>query len=199
MSWFKNIFSSNSRGRSNTHRGDAAGTQPILKGSNKIDTQKLEAVAVVFEALDRFRKGNLLYVDFKRNAVTISAPLAQLFIYEDKDWQNFLHNLHLWAVCQYNINEYTRNYNKLMADAEAEAYHNKNMQRAEADRQPLTDAERRLARMRAAASFDSSKADHRSTLPNLQFVVIGAIDGEPLAVARLKDGVYETLPVPDHE
>lgn len=171
----------------------ATDQKPAIRRS--IDTRQLEALAAVFEALDRFRKGNLLYVDFKRKSVTIAAALAELFIYDDQEWQNFLHNLHLWTICQYNISDYKRNYTRAMADAEAEAFRNKNEQTPDADREPLTEAERKLARMRAAATFDQEQRDRRTTMPDLQFVVIGAFDGEPLVVARLLDGRYETLPV----
>lgn len=187
MNFFRNLF----------HRQPKTAQQQPAVTHRKIDTQQLQALAVVFEALDRFKRGNLLYVDFKRRSVTISAALAELFIYDDQEWQNFLHNLHLWTICQYNISDYTRNYTKAMANAEAEAFRSKNQQTPDANRQPLTDAERKLARMRAAARFDDEQRDRRSTIPDLQFVVIGAADGEPLVVARLLDGRYETLPVPD--
>lgn len=162
-------------------------SRPVVK--HKLSEQQLEQLSLVFETLDRFRKGNLLYIDFKRKAVTISVTLAELFIYDDDEWQKFLHNIHLWAVCQWNISEYTRSYTKAMADAEASVYKEKKEQ--------TTVADRKLARMQAAVDFDRDKVKNGTTLPDLHFYVLGLLDGEPICVARLLDGRYETIPIPD--
>lgn len=159
----------------------------------------LQQTAILFETLGKFKSAGLIYYDFRQNIVTIAQVLAEHFIYSDKEWQNFLHQCLLWASYQYSVSEYTRIYTKVQADAEAEAYRVKNEQRPESMRQPLTDAERRLARMRAVSRYDSEHPHTPVTPPEIQFVILGAADGKPLAVARQLNGRFETATVPDED
>ena len=158
----------------------------------------LEGLAVIFETLNAWRRAGLLYVDFKRNTVTIAQILAEYFLYEDKSWQKFLGDIHRWAVYEFSVMEYTRQFNKVKADAEAAAYAEKN--RGNELKSDLTDAERKIARMRAVSEFDATyQHDSTNTLPDLQFVVLGIADGSPIIVARQIDGRYEMAAVPDKE
>lgn len=159
----------------------------------------LQQTAILFETLAKFKSAGLIYYDFRQNIVTIAQVLAEQFLYSDKEWQNFLQQCHLWASYQYSVSEYTRIYSKVQADAEAEAYRAKNEQRPESMRQPLTEAERRLARMRGVSRYDSEHPHTPITPPEIQFVILGAADGKPLAVARQLDGRFETATVPDDE
>lgn len=150
--------------------------------------RNLQAVAVVFETLNKFRNASLLYVDFKRNVVSIAQVLAEQFIYDDKTWQKFLGDIHLWAVYQFSVAEYTKKFNEIKANAEARAYK---------ENPNLTDADRALAKMRAVSQMDSEYGGKPVQLPNLQFVVLGVADGAPIVVAKLINGRYETASVPD--
>ena len=163
------------------HRADA-------RREHRRAMQTIAQVALVHETFNSFRRAGLLFIDFKRQVVTIAQLVASQYIYDPEEWQTFLSNLHLWAVTQYQIAEYTRLYTQAQADAEAKAYkQNKN----------LTPSERKLAKMEAAARFDEEHADKNIQCPDLQFVVLGMADGQPMLVARMRDKTYETLPVPD--
>lgn len=155
---------------------------------NKEMMRNLQAVAVVFETLNKFRNASMLYVDFKRNTVTIAQALAEQFIYDDRTWQKFLGDVHLWAVYQFSVAEYTKKFNEAKANAEAKAY------KANPD---LTEADRALAKMKAVAQMDMEYGGKQMQLPNLQFVVLGVADGAPIVVAKLINGRYETASVPD--
>lgn len=191
----KNPFSFFLR-RSKTTAAAAAAPASALTGS--ITRPQLEQTALLFEMLNKFKSAGLLYFDFRHHAVTVAQVLAEHFIYDDQEWQHFLRQLHLWAAYQHGISEYTRLYSKVQADGEAVAYREKNLGRPDAERQPLTDAERRLARQRAISAFDAQQADHRPLpLPDIQFLVLGIADGQPICVSRLLGDRYETAAVPD--
>lgn len=155
---------------------------------NKELIHNLQSVALVFETLNKFRNASMLYVDFKRNTVTIAQVLAEQFIYNDKDWQRFLGDVHLWAVYQFSVAEYTKKFNEAKANAEAKAYK---------DKPDLSEADRALAKMRAVAQLDAEYGGKQMDLPNIQFVVLGIADGAPIVVAKLINGRYETASVPD--
>lgn len=161
----------------------------------------LQETAMLFETLNKFKSAGLLYFDFRHNIVTIAQALAEHFIYDDEDWQRFLRQCHLWAAYQYSINEYTKMYNKVQADAEAAAYAAKKAEGATAPTEAaLTPDERRAARMAAVAKLDAETASHRALpIPDLQFIVLGAADGKPICVARQIDGIFHTAVVPDEE
>lgn len=166
--------------RSVKHRADA-------RRDNRRLTKSLEQVALVHETLNSFRRAGLIYIDFKRQIVTVAQIVASQYIYEPEAWQTFLSNLHLWAVTQYQISEYSRLYTQAQADAEAKAFkQNKH----------ITLAERKVVKMEAAARFDDEQAERNIQCPDLQFVVLGMTDGLPMLVARMRNGTYETLPVP---
>lgn len=150
--------------------------------------RQMQAIAVVFETLNKFKQSGLLYVDFKLGNVTISNTLAQFYVDDEAVWQNFLHNVHQWAVYQYSVNEYVRLYHKATADAEAKAY---------AHNHAITSEERAAVRMKAAETFDDDQVRKQASVPDLQFIVLGASDGRPLVVAKLINGKYETASVPD--
>lgn len=161
----------------------------------------LQETALLFETLNKFKSAGLLYFDFRHNIVTIAQALAEHFIYDDEDWQRFLRQCHLWAAYQYSINEYTKMYNKVQADAEAAAYAAKQAEGATAHTEAaLTPDERRAARMAAVAKLDAETSSHRALpIPDLQFLVLGAADGKPICVARQIDGIFHTAVVPDEE
>ena len=164
----------------------------------------LQETALLFETLNKFKSAGLLYFDFRHNIVTIAQALAEHFIYDDEDWQRFLRQCHLWAAYQYSINEYTKMYNKVQADAEAAAYAEKQASQPQnlktSKPQNLTLEERRAARMAAVAKLDAETASHRALpIPDLQFLVLGAADGKPICVARQIDGIFHTAVVPDEE
>lgn len=157
----------------------------------------LEQLSLIHETFGMYRKSGLLYVDFKRNTVTIAQILAEYFIYNDDDWQRFLKQLYHWAVYEYSVNEYTRLFNKAKADAEAEANKAKRAEAAEKNdtELSLTEAERQIAKMRAASKFDSEYGGRPVAVPDLQFIVLGIADGKPLCVAQLVNGKFETAVV----
>lgn len=156
------------------------------KAENRRAMRNIEQIALVHETFNTFRRGGLLYVDFAHQTVTIAQLLATQFIYDPESWDNFLSNLHLWAITQYQISEYTRLYTKAQADAEAAAYkRNKN----------LSPMERKAVKLEAAAAFDAEYGQRNIQCPDLQFVVLGMADGKPMLVARILDGKYETVPV----
>ena len=158
--------------------------------SRKIFRQQMKqmsAVAVVHETLNKFRQAGLLYIDLKRNNITISAALANFYIGNPTDWQNFLEHLRQWAVFQYSVSEYVRLYNKTILDAAAEARAKQNSDSEDVSR----------AKFEAAERFDSSEVSQKTKMPDFQFIVLGAADGEPLVVARFVDGRYITAPVPE--
>lgn len=163
-------------------------------------SEELAKLCIVFETLNKFKQAGLLYFDFAHHNVTIAQVLAEFYIYNDEEWQRFLHQLHLWAAYQHSINEYTRLYSKARADGEAEAYRQKNQGRDTKDCLPLTDAERQLARLRASQRFDADLAASPVVpLPDVHFYVLGIADGKPIVVARLINGKYETAAVPEVE
>lgn len=151
--------------------------------------RSLQELSVVFETLNKFRQARLLYVDFKRNTVTIAQSLAEFYIYDEEAWQNFLRQLNLWATYEYSVMEYTKQFSKVKADAEAAAFREKGS--------ALDDGEKHIARMRAVAAYDAEQGGRSVALPEIQFVVLGAADGEPICVARLINGRFETAVVPD--
>ena len=158
--------------------------------SAQFDIESLTQLASVFEILDKFRKSNLLHIDFKRNTVTISSVLSQFFIYDDSTWQNFLRQLHLWATFEYSVSAYRRAYTKAMADAEAQAFNETG--------EMLDYDARKVKRMEAAERFDPEKEVEKC--PDLQFVVLGATDdNKPLLVARYLNGRYVSASVPSQE
>lgn len=156
--------------------------------SDRAQMMLLKKTAVVFETLNKFKDAGLIYLDFKHKNVTISNVVASMFIYNESDWQNFLHNVHSWVVYQYSISEYVRLFHKTKADAEATAYEKNHA---------ISHNERQRVRIEAAETFDIDQVRERTIIPDLNFIVIGASDGKPIVVARLIDGVYETAPVPD--
>lgn len=147
----------------------------------------MRALTVVFETLNKFKQAGLLYVDFKRQNVTISNVLASFYIYDDAAWRNFLSNVHRWVVYQYSVNDYVRRYTKMQADAEA---------KAKAESTLYDEDDKQATRMDAAARFDEESVQS-STIPDLQFIVLGAANGRPIVVARLINGEYVTDAVPD--
>lgn len=176
------------------------------KVSRREQIRTLEAIAVVFETLDKFAEGNLIYYDKPRQMVVISHVLANFYLYDEKDWQTFLGNVHQWAVFKYTSEEYARIYNKAMADAESKAYASRVASGSSspqtpfdplASSQPQTGLadNRRLARLQAAATFDDTYAAEQIHVPDMQFVIINEQDGKPIVVASRKDGRYETYPV----
>lgn len=184
------------------------------KRTDRATMRTLQETALLFETLNKFKSAGLLYFDFRHNIVTIAQALAEHFIYDDEDWQRFLRQCHLWAAYQYSINEYTKMYNKVQADAEAAAWAEKhqtvnNELRADGNTltseapshlHTLTPEERRAARMAAVAKLDAETASHRALpIPDLQFLVLGAADGKPICVARQIDGIFHTAVVPDEE
>lgn len=149
----------------------------------------LQRVAVVHETLNKFRSAGLLYVDYKHKNVTIAQSLAEYFIYSEAEWQNFLKQLHQWAVFQFSVNEYTRLFREVQANAEHEAY------KANPD---IDESGRRLARLKAVSKFDHEHGGKIMTdIPDMQFYVIGIEGGEPLLVSRLINGKYETATIGD--
>lgn len=198
-------------------------TKRKAKRTDAATMRTLQETALLFETLNKFKSAGLLYYDFRHNIVTIAQALAEHFIYDDEDWQRFLRQCHLWAAYQYSINEYTKMYNKVQADAEAAAWAEKQKREprgnslgtvANPDGQqatvpegspegqpaPLTPDERRAARMAAVAKLDAETASHRALpIPDLQFLVLGAADGKPICVARQIDGIFHTAVVPDEE
>lgn len=151
-----------------------------------IENDELLKIAVIFETLDKFRKGGLIHIDMKRKTVTISSVLSNFFLYDDEQWQNFLHQCHLWATYEFSVEAYRRAFSKTLADAEAKA----NKENGVA----LDYDQRRVVRMQAAEAFDADKEVEKC--PDLNFVVIGATeDNKPLLVARYLDGRYKTLSV----
>lgn len=154
--------------------------------SSKEMLHTLEELAVVHETLNKFRSAGLLYVDFKHNNVTISISLAEQFLFDDVYWQRFLNQVYGWAVFQYGVSEYSRMFRECKANAEALAYKaNPN----------LTESEKTLAKMQAVAKFDAEHGGKHMTVPDLQFYVIG-LDNDPVIVARLINGRFETASVP---
>lgn len=175
-------------------------TRRRAKRTDSAIMHTLQETALLFETLNKFKSAGLLYFDFRHNIVTIAQALAEHFIYDDDDWQRFLRQCHLWAAYQYSINEYTKMYNKVQADAEAAAYAEKQAPVTEGSARGLTPDERRAARMAAVAKLDAETASHRALpIPDLQFLVLGAADGKPICVARQIDGVFHTAVVPDEE
>lgn len=150
--------------------------------------RQMQAIAVVFETLNKFKQSGLLYVDFKHGNVTISNTLAQFYVGDEAVWQNFLHNVHQWAVYQYSVSEYVRLYHKAQADAEAKAY---------AHNHAITSEERAAVRMKAAETFDDEQVQKQAPVPDLQFIVLGASDGRPIVIAKRVNGEYITAPVPE--
>lgn len=179
------------------------------KRTDAATMRTLQETALLFETLNKFKSAGLLYFDFRHNIVTIAQALAEHFIYDDDDWQRFLRQCHLWAAYQYNINEYTKLYNKVQADAEAAAFAEKQRtvnseqlwsKTTQTVNNGLTPDERRAARMAAVAKLDAETASHRALpIPDLQFLVLGAADGKPICVARQIDGIFHTDVVPDEE
>lgn len=187
-------------------------TKRKAKRTDSATMRTLQETALLFETLNKFKSAGLLYFDFRHNIVTIAQALAEHFIYDDEDWQRFLRQCHLWAAYQYSINEYSKMYNKVQADAEAAAYAAKfekfesskgnpsNSQPPQTPLSSLTPDERRAARMAAVAKLDAETASHRALpIPDLQFLVLGAADGKPICVARQIDGIFHTAVVPDEE
>ena len=105
-------------------------TKRKAKRADSATMRTLQETALLFETLNKFKSAGLLYFDFRHNIVTIAQALAEHFIYDDEDWQRFLRQCHLWAAYQYSINEYTKMYNKVQADAEAAAYAEKQASQA---------------------------------------------------------------------
>lgn len=174
--------------------------KPSVVRERREQIRTLEAIAVVFETLDKFAEGNLLYFDPQHHRVIISHVLANFYLYDDKAWQTFLGNVHQWAVFRYTADHYARLYNQAMADADAKAF---------AASSGVSDAavfggnpslsgnpaDRRLARLQAAAAFDDAHAAEQISVPDLQFIIIDETDGHPVVVADRKDGRYTTYPV----
>lgn len=183
---FKRFFT-----RTKTKQAVAASGASV--GSNTdplrpMDDDELLKIAIIFETLDKFRKADLLHIDFNRHIVTISSILSQHYLYDQEVWQRFLHQLHLWAVYEFSVVAYRHAYTKVLADAEAAAFRKQGT--------PLDYDAKRIARMEAAEGFDAQKEVEKC--PDIQFVVIGATrDNQPLLVARYIDGEYRTLSVPE--
>lgn len=171
--------------------------------SRREQMRTLEDIAVLFETLDKFAEGNLIYYDEQRQMVVISHVLANFYLYNETNWQVFLGNVYHWAVFKYTSQEYARLYNKAMADAEAKAYAASNPSNSQPPYDPFDSSERRslladnrrIARMQAAAAFDDAHAAEQIHVPDMQIVIINEQDGQPIVVAARKDGRYETYPV----
>lgn len=153
---------------------------------NRITMHTLQELAVVHETLNKFRNAGLLYVDFKHNNVTISQDLASQFLFNDADWQKFLNQIHMWAVFQLSVSEYTRMFRECQADAEAKAYK---------ENPDITEGERRLARMQAVSKFDAEHGGKHMNVPDMNFYVLSSQDNTPIIVAKRINGRFESAAV----
>lgn len=160
--------------------------------AEQLKSQMLQ-LATLIETLDLFERNQLLH-RHQNGTILIANLLAQQYLYDDAQWQQFLHNLAAWGRYHYLQQRYNTLYVQALADAEHQAA----IRKGNGTPQALNPDERAEARMQAAVNFDSFYgAGDTIKVPPFIFLVLGAADGHPIlrATLDLKTDRYLTTPI----